>query len=209
MADWPKYTWNKYNLLGCAEDGLPVHKAVCFPPCYIPYYQFQLWQYFALYIEFYRPCLSFQTFSQKGTQHSSKRPRYSFRSIIHDLYSIIFVHGLHSWQPNHWDSYGNVKWCRERLPAQHPEARIVAYGLEEPSLELHLPERIDEVARDLLSQMDLLNSNDHSCSAGELSWTESKSVVANVIPRLFICQGFAGLVVKKAGILPHSVQKSI
>ena len=119
------------------------------------------------------------------------------------------MHGVHSKPPNHWDSNGNVKWCRERLPAQHPEARIVAYGLEEPSLEIYLPERVDEVARDLLYQMDLLNSSDHSSSASELSWTESKSVAANIIPRLFICQGFAGLVVKKAGIHQNSVRKSI
>ena len=117
------------------------------------------------------------------------------------------MHGVHSWQTNHWDTNGNVKWCRERLPAQHPDARIVAYGLEEPSLELYLPERVDEVARDLLSQMDLLDLSDNCSCTSELSWTESKSVVANVIPRLFICQGFAGLVVKKAYILKNSVRK--
>ena len=119
------------------------------------------------------------------------------------------MHGLHSWQPSQWDSYGNVNWFRERLPAQHPEARIVAYGLEEPSLELYLPERVDEVARDLLYQMDLLDLSDNYSCTSELSWTESKSVVANVIPRLFICQGFAGLVVKKAYTLQISVRKSL
>ena len=113
------------------------------------------------------------------------------------------MHGLHNRQLNRWDTNGNVKWCRERLPAQHPEARIVAYGLEEPSLELYLPERVDEVARDLLSQMDMLGLSDN------YSWTERESVVADVIPRLFICQGFAGLVVKKAHILHNSVRKSL
>ena len=138
----------------------------------------------------------------------SKRPRYSSRSITHDLYRIIFVHEL-SRHLNYRDTNGNVKWCRERLPAQHPEARIVAYGLEEPSLELYLPERVDEVARDLLSQMDMLGLSDNYSCTSELSWTERKSVVADVIPRLFICQGFAGLVVKKAYIPHNSVRKSL
>ena len=119
------------------------------------------------------------------------------------------MHDSHSRQLNYWDTNGNVKWCRERLPAQHPDARIVAYGLEVPSLELYLPERVDEVARDLLSQMDLLNLSDNHPYTSELSWTESKGVVANVIPRLFICQGFAGIVVKKAYILQNSVRKSL
>ena len=108
------------------------------------------------------------------------------------------MHGLHNQQLNRWDTNGNVKWCRERLPAQLPEARIVAYGLEEPSLELYLPERVDEVARDLLSQMNMLGLSDNYSCTSELSWTERESVAADVIPRLFICQGFAGLVVKKA-----------
>ena len=89
------------------------------------------------------------------------------------------MYGLYSQPPDRWDSISNLQWCRERFSAQHTEAHIMAYGYEDLNIQASPTGVVDKAARELLSKL------------------EDPSSLDPALPVLFICRGFAGLVVKR------------
>lgn len=114
--------------------------------------------------------------------------------------SIIFVYGLNSQNSNRWDSTSNLEWCRERLPKQHTEAHIMAYGFEDLCIQSSAIGAVNKAAKNLLSKLDGSQWAKRTSSSNDLTETGDVSALDPGLPVLFICRGFAGLVVKKAYI---------
>ena len=107
------------------------------------------------------------------------------------------MYGLYSQPPNRWDSISNLQWCRERIPAQHTEAHIMAYGYEDLNMQASPIAEVDKAARKLLSELDGSKMAEHMLLYNHLSELEDPSSLDPALPVLFICRGFAGLVVKR------------
>ena len=111
--------------------------------------------------------------------------------------SIILVYGIHSQSTSRWDSIRNLQWCRERLPAQHTEADIKAYRFNDLDMQASPIGTVEQAAKDLLSELDGSKRNHRTWSSNNPSDTENLSNLDPKLPVFFICQGFAGLVVKR------------
>lgn len=111
--------------------------------------------------------------------------------------SIVFVYDFNSQHSNRWDSIINLEWCREKLPTQHTEAHIVAYGFEDLYIQSSAISAINKAAANLLSELDGSKWAKRTSSCNDLTETGGLSALDPTLPVLFICRGFAGLVVKK------------
>ena len=115
--------------------------------------------------------------------------------------SIILVYGVHSQSTSRWDRIRDLQWCRERLPAQHNEANIKAYRFDDVDMQASPIGTVEQAAKDLLSELDGSKRNYCTSSSNNPSDTEDLSNLDPTTPVFFICQGFAGLVVKRVPML--------
>ena len=106
------------------------------------------------------------------------------------------MYGLDSQLPNRSDSVSNLQWFSERLPAQHTDAHIMAYEYEDLDVCTSIG-TVDSAAKSFLSELDGSNLDKYNFSSDDLGESESLGVLDPAMPLLFICRGFAGLVVKK------------
>ena len=113
--------------------------------------------------------------------------------------SIIFVCEVHDQSNSRWNTLGDLQWCRERLPAQYTEADIKAYWYEDLVMQASAIGTVDKAAKDLLSELDGSKRAHRNLSSNNPNETEDLS--SPELPLLFICQGFAGLVVKRVPML--------
>ena len=127
--------------------------------------------------------------------------RFPLHQPSHDVNSIILVCGFDGQHLNHWDSVNDLLWWKERLAAHHTEAHIMAYRHEDLTVQPSLMGTVDKAARDLLSQLNGTKTAKHASSCKDLSETEDLSSLDPGLPVLFICRGFAGLVVKRVLML--------
>ena len=111
------------------------------------------------------------------------------------------MYGRSSQYSNHWDSVSIVEWCRERLPAQHTEAHVMTYGFEDVPTQYSPIGAVNKAARNLLSELDESRWAETTSSYCKLAVTGRMSPLDPGLPVLFICRGFAGLVVKKVCML--------
>lgn len=111
------------------------------------------------------------------------------------------MYGLSSQNLSRWDSISDLEWCKERLRAQHAEAHIMAYGYEDLNIQTSPFGVVEKAARNLLSELEGPKSTQCTPSFNHLIDTEDISVLDPATPVLFICRGFAGLVVKKVCML--------
>ena len=107
------------------------------------------------------------------------------------------MYGLNSQDRNRYDSIGNLEWCMERLPTQHTEAHIMAYAFEDLYLQSSMIGAVNKAAKNLLSELDGPKWPNSTSVCNELKETGDKKALDPDLPVLFICRGFAGLVVKK------------
>ena len=115
--------------------------------------------------------------------------------------SIIFVYGVHSQSNSRWNSISDLQWCRERLSAQYTEADIKTYRCEDLDMQASAIGTVDKAAKDLLSELDGSKRAHRNFSSNNPTATEELSSLDPELPLLFICQGFAGLVVKRVPTL--------
>ena len=113
------------------------------------------------------------------------------------MYSIIIVYDLNCQYPTRWDGISLPEWCRKRLSAQHDQAHIMVYGYEDPNLQASPIGGVNEAAKNLLSKLDGPKAAKVFLLCNDLSRAEDTSVLDPTLPVLFVCRGFAGLVVKK------------
>ena len=73
----------------------------------------------------------------------------------------------------------------------------MAYGYEDLNTQASPVAAIDRAARDLLCSLDGSKSAISNSSYNDLRATESLGALNPALPVLFICRGFASLVVKK------------
>ena len=115
--------------------------------------------------------------------------------------SIILVYGVHNQSTSRWDSISNLQWCKEQLPAQHTKANIKAYRFDDLDMQASPIGMVEQAAKDLLSELDGSKGIYCTSSSNNRSDTEDLSSLDPKLPVFFICQGFAGLVVKRVLLL--------
>lgn len=115
--------------------------------------------------------------------------------------SIILVYGVHNQTTSRWDSISSLQWCGERLPAQHANANIKAYRYDDRDMQASPIDTVDKAAKGLLSELDGSKRVNRTSSSNNLSETEDLSSLDPTLPVIFICRGFAGLVVKRVTML--------
>ena len=99
--------------------------------------------------------------------------------------------------PTCWDGVSLLEWCRERLSAQHDRAHIMAYEYDDLNLQACPIGGVNEAAKNLLSKLEGPKAARLFTLCNGLSRAEDTSVLDPTLPVLFVCRGFAGLVVKK------------
>ena len=77
----------------------------------------------------------------------------------------------------------------------------MAYGYEDLNMQASPIGTVEKAARDLLAGLDGSKPLECTSSYNNLSETEGLSALNPALPVLFICRGFAGLIVKKVGML--------
>lgn len=73
----------------------------------------------------------------------------------------------------------------------------MAYGYEDLNMQTSPIGVVDKAARELLSELDGSKMGEHTLSYNHSSEFEDPSSLDPALPVLFICRGFAGLVVKR------------
>ena len=111
------------------------------------------------------------------------------------------MYGVHSQSTSRWDNFSNLQWCSERLEAQRTEAIIKAYQYNDLDLQASPIGTVDKAAEDLLSELDGSKRVNCTSSSNNPSETEDLSSLDPTLPVIFICRGFAGLVVKRVPML--------
>lgn len=91
----------------------------------------------------------------------------------------------------------------------------MAYGFEDFCIQSSAIGTVNKAARDLLSELDGSKWAKHTSSYNDFEEAGDLSALDPALPVLFICRGFAGLVVKKALVLarshssPHSISQRV